>query len=60
MSNWTNRKYDLDAPLRSPEGLRARARVRVEEAMRHPPHSDEHRRNMAIAAQYEREAEAAR
>lgn len=42
-----------------PEWLRGAARVRSDEAQRHPSQSDEHRRNAAIAAELERRAEAA-
>jgi hypothetical protein len=41
------------------EWLRGAASVRAEEAQRHPPQSDEHRRNAALAAELERRAEAA-
>lgn len=49
----------LDAWMRHPAWLRGAARVRQEEAAAHPPQSDEHRRNAAIAAELERRAEAA-
>lgn len=41
------------------EWLRGAARVRHEEAATHPPQSDEHRRNAALAADLERRALAA-
>jgi hypothetical protein len=44
--------------MRRPDWLRGAAKARVAEAMRHPHGSEEHRRHMAIAAQYERDAEA--
>lgn len=43
--------------LETPAGLRARAAVRVEEAHRSPRDSDERRRNLMIAAEYERKAD---
>jgi hypothetical protein len=43
--------------MRRPDWLRGAAKVRVAEAMRHPSHSHEHLRHMAIAARYERDAE---
>jgi hypothetical protein len=52
------RKAQLDAWMRRPDWLRGAAKARFAEAMRHPPHSHEHLRHMAIAAQYERDAEA--
>jgi len=52
------RKAQLDAWMRRPDWLRGAAKARVAEAVRHPPHSHEHLRHMAIAAQYERDAEA--
>jgi hypothetical protein len=39
--------------------LRGAAKVRNDEAKRHPPQSDERRRNAAIAADLERRARAA-
>ena len=52
------RKAQLDAWMRRPDWLRGAAKARVAEAVRHPHGSEEHRRHMAIAAQYERDAEA--
>lgn len=52
------RKAQLDEWMRRPDWLRGAAKVRVAEAMRYPHWSEEHRRHMAIAAQYERDAEA--
>lgn len=49
----------LDAWMQSPGWLRGAALVRAEEAERHPPQSDERRRNAALAAELERRAEAA-
>lgn len=49
----------LDQWMQRPEWLRGAAKVRAEEAAAHPPQSDEHRRNAAIAADLERRAEAA-
>lgn len=48
--------YNLEAMLRSPGGLRGAARARLDEAALHPVWSDEHRRHMLLATQYEREA----
>lgn len=49
----------LDAWMSSPAWLRGAAMVRAQEAAAHPPQSDEHRRNAALAAELERRAEAA-
>lgn len=49
----------LDAWMASPAWLRGAASVRAAEAELHPPQSDEHRRNAALAAELERRAEAA-
>lgn len=49
----------LDAWMNSPGWLRGAASVRAQEAAAHPPQSDEHRRNAALAAELERRAEAA-
>ena len=51
------RKAQLDEWMKRPDWLRGAAKIRVAEAMRHPVHSHEHLRHMAIAAQYERDAE---
>lgn len=42
--------------INSPAGLRARARVRAEEANLYPEHSHERRRQLLLASEYEREA----
>lgn len=47
----------LAALHRLPGWWRGAAAVRVEEAAQHAPHSDEARRHLALAAQYERRAE---
>lgn len=49
----------LDAWMNSAAWLRGAASVRAQEAAAHPPQSDEHRRNAALAADLERRAEAA-
>lgn len=49
----------LDAWMQSAGWLRGAASVRAQEAAAHPPQSDEHRRNAAIAADLERRAAAA-
>jgi hypothetical protein len=49
--------YKVEGPINTPVGLRARARVRLDVAMEHPSWSEEHRRQMLIATQYERDAD---
>ena len=46
----------VDRLLESPAGLRARAAVRLQEAETYPAASHERRRQILIAAEYERRA----
>jgi hypothetical protein len=52
------RKEQLDAWMKRPDWLRGAAKIRIAEAKRYPPQSEDYLRHMRIATQYERDAEA--